>query len=99
MKASQQEILDYLLSLLQELAKDWDYSRAVCPDSLLFSELGFESLDAVVLGTAIQEHYHREMPFAALFASIGEKEIHDLSIAELVQFVDIHLDSKIGENQ
>lgn len=96
---SEKEILDYVLSLLQELAKDWDYSQTVGPETLLFSQLGFESLDAVVLGTAIQEHYRREMPFAELLAGIGQRENHDLSIAELVQFIDANLASQIGEVQ
>jgi acyl carrier protein len=56
----------------------------------LFTELGLESLDAVVLGTAIQEHYQVQMPFAELLADIGEKQ-RDLSIAELADFVSQHL--------
>jgi acyl carrier protein len=95
---SGQEIQNYVLSVLQELAKDWDYSEAVGPESRLFTGLGFESLDAVVLGTAIQEHYQQEMPFAALFASIGQRDTHDLTIAELVQFVQTHLQSRNGDN-
>jgi acyl carrier protein len=42
-------------------------------DSLLFTGLGLESLDGVVLGTAIQEYYRVRMPFAELLADIGEK--------------------------
>lgn len=99
MNPSRQEIFDYVLSLLEELAKDWDYSQAVGPDSLLFSQLGFESLDAVVLGTAIQEHYQREMPFAELFASIGQRTVRDLSVAELVEFVDSNLASRTERTQ
>ena len=97
MKPSRQEILNYVLSLLQELAKDWDYSQTVGPESLLFSQLGFESLDAVVLGTAIQEHYQQQMPFAELLADVGQREVNDLSVAEVAEFIDTHLSSKVGE--
>ena len=90
MSATRQEILDYLVKTLADLSKDWDYSQEVGPESLLFSELGLESLDAVVLGTAIQEHFQKQMPFAELLADIGEKQ-RDLSISELVDFVDKHL--------
>jgi acyl carrier protein len=45
-----------------------------------------ESLDAVVLCTAVQEHYQTTMPFAELLADIGQKQ-RDLSIAELAEFV------------
>jgi len=52
--------------------------------------LGFESLDAVILGTSIQEHYQTQMPFAELLSEIGQQQ-RDLSINELVDFVDRHL--------
>ena len=91
MRPSTQEILDYLLQKLGELTEDWDYPYPVRPESRLFTELGFESLDAVVLCTAIQEHYQTPMPFAELLAEIGRQQ-RDLSIKELTDFVDTHLD-------
>src|SRR2546422_8351231 len=90
MKPDRQEILAHVRALLQQLAQDWDYSRPVGPETLLFSELGFESLDAVVLGTAIQEHYQRLMPFAQLLADIGQRQC-DLSVADLVDFIELHV--------
>jgi acyl carrier protein len=90
MQPRRQEILNYLLLKMEELTQDWDYAEPVRPQSLLFTELGFESLDAVVLCTAIQEHYHTPMPFAELLADIG-REQRDLSINELADFVDHHL--------
>jgi len=90
MRPSRREILDYLLQKMGELTADWDYPDPVRPESLLFTELGFESLDAVVLCTAIQEHYQTPMPFAELLAEIGQQQ-RDLSIKELADFVDTHL--------
>jgi len=90
MRPSRQEILDYLLQKMGELTQDWDYPDPVSPESKLFTELGFESLDAVVLCTAIQEHYQTPMPFAELLAEIGQQQ-RDLSIKELTDFVDTHL--------
>jgi len=90
MKPRRQEILEYLLQKMEELTQDWDYADPVRPESRLFTELGFESLDAVVLCTAIQEHYRTPMPFAELLADIG-REQRDLTINELAGFVDTHL--------
>jgi acyl carrier protein len=90
MRPQRQEILTYLLQKMGELTQDWDYADPVHPESRLFTELGFESLDAVVLCTAIQEHYKTQMPFAELLAEIGQQQ-RDLSINELVDFVDTHL--------
>jgi phosphopantetheinyl transferase/acyl carrier protein len=90
MRPSRQEILDYLLQKMGELTGDWDYPDPVRPESKLFTELGFESLDAVVLCTAIQEHYQTTMPFAELLAEIGQQQ-RDLSIDQLTDFVNTHL--------
>ena len=89
MKPTQPEILAYVLHTVQGLCQDWDYADPVGPESLLFTGLGMESLDAVVLCTAIQEHYQTTMPFAELLADIGQKQ-RDLSIAELADFVAQH---------
>jgi phosphopantetheinyl transferase (holo-ACP synthase)/acyl carrier protein len=95
MRPSRQEILDYLLQKLGELAQDWDYTDPIGPESLLFTELGYGSLEAVVLCTAIQEHYQTPMPFAELLAEIGQQQ-RDLSLNELTDFVDTHLPGSAG---
>jgi len=89
---SREEILKDVLNLLEQLAQDWDYQATVNEGTRIFGDLGFESLDAVVLGTAIQEHYKQQMPFAGLLAEIGQREVRDLSVAELVDFIHSHLD-------
>ncbi len=84
-------VLDFVLTTVQNLCQDWDYADPVTPDSLLFSVLGLESLDAVVLCNHLQEHYQATtMPFAELLADIGQKQ-RDLSIRELADFVTQHV--------
>ena len=92
MRATRTEIQDYILEKLREISDDSDNSIEIGPDSLLFTQLGFESLDAVVLGVAIQEHFNRHMPFSELFADLGQKQ-RDLSIRELVDFTHKHVNS------
>ena len=96
MKPTQPEILAYVLETVQGLCQDWDYAEEVGPESLLFTGLGMESLDAVVLCTALQEHYQTPMPFAELLAEIGEKQ-RDLSIAELAAFVGQYVGTGVTE--
>ncbi len=88
MKQSRQEILDYVLHSLSELSQDWDYADAVGPETLLFSQLGMDSLDLVVLGTGMQEHYGMQMPFAEFLALVGERGQRDVAVSELVDFID-----------
>src|SRR5208283_131076 len=98
MKPTPPDILAYVLKTVQDLCQDWDYADEVGPESLLFTGLGMESLDAVVLCTALQEHYRITMPFAELLADIGQKQ-RDLSIQELAEFVGQHVSAAAQAEQ
>ena len=86
-----------VITLLGQNARDWDYGEDIGPQTRLFADLGFESLDAVVLGTAIQERYQRAMPFAALLADIGQRPTPELTVEELVSFVRLHVSEGMVE--
>ena len=90
------DIERYILQTLQELARDWDYSRPLDGSTRLFSDLGFESLDAVVLGSAIQDHYQRAMPFAEMLVELGQTQT-DLTIDGLSAFVQQHVAERVVE--
>jgi acyl carrier protein len=88
---SQDSILIDVLNLLKELARDWEYSGEITPATWLFADLGFESIDAVILASFVQKHYGRPFPFPQLLADIGQREVKDLRISELVSFIYQHL--------
>lgn len=90
---SREAILKDVLSLLRELAGDWEYHGDITQDTYLFADMGLESLDVVVLGTAVQEHYGQVLPFPEFFAEVGQRELQDISVGEWVDFVYKHLDS------
>jgi acyl carrier protein len=96
MNISRDQVEEYILSKLAELSQDWDDPGEITPNSMLFTELGFESLDAVVLGVTIQGHYERQMPFAELLAELGEQR-RDLRVSELIDFVHGNLISPAME--
>jgi acyl carrier protein len=81
-------ILSDIVGLMTQLAGDWEYSGSISPETKLLADLGLESLDLVVLGTAIQKR-HGRLPFAELLADIGQRPIEgrDISVGELVLFV------------
>jgi acyl carrier protein len=89
---NQDVILTDVLNLLNQLARDWEYSGEITRDTWLFADLGFESIDAVILASFVQEHYGQPLPFPQLLAEIGKREIRDLRISELVTFIHQHLD-------
>ena len=89
----QTAIMADVLNLLTELARDWEYSGEISPDTFLFADLGFESIDAVVLASHIQDHYQRQLPFPELLAELGRREVKDITIGELVEFIHHHLNA------
>jgi acyl carrier protein len=62
-------------------------TTAIEEDTRFFADLGLASIDAVVLGEAIQEHYGEPLPFNELMAEIGRRTERDLTIGELVTFI------------
>ena len=93
----QEAILADVLNLLNQLARDWEYSGEITPETFLFADLGFESIDAVVLASFVQEHYHRQFPFPLLFAELAQRDVKDIRIGELVSFIHSHLDAVPAE--
>jgi acyl carrier protein len=66
-------------------------SAPIDEDTRFFADLGLASIDAVVLGEALQQHYRRSLPFNDLMAEIGRRTDRDLLIGELVAFLRSHL--------
>jgi acyl carrier protein len=91
MKPTREQILADVLSLLSSVAHDWEYDGQVGRDTRLFADLAFESLDLVVLGASVQEHFGQTFPFPQFFAEVGEREQRDLTIGEWVDFIERHL--------
>jgi acyl carrier protein len=94
MKPSRDEILGNVLELLQKVSRDWEFEAPLTADTRLFTDLSFESLDLVVLGAAVQEHFGQRFPFPEFFAEIGQREVRDLTIGEWVGFIHEHLDER-----
>lgn len=91
MTKTRDSIMADVLHLLGQLADDWEYAGEITPETYFFTDMGFESLDIVVLATSIQEQYGQVLPFPELFAEIGQREIRDISVGEWVDFVHKHL--------
>lgn len=68
-----------------------EYSGPIDGDTLFFADLGLASIDAVVLGETLEQHYGRRLPFAEMMAELGRREDRDLRIGELAAFLARHL--------
>src|SRR2546422_3247277 len=77
-------VKNHLMNLLKELREDWEYSEELTEQTGIFHDLGFESIDAVALGAAIEEHFNQSLPFAEFLTRAREQEFDDISIAHLL---------------
>ena len=64
-----------------------DYLGIITPETRFFADLGLASIDAVVLGETLQEHYGRPLPFGDLMADLGRRAERDMSVGEVADFL------------
>jgi acyl carrier protein len=84
--SSDAEILAEIRGALRD-ALGVDPPRPIDAETRLFADLGLASIDAVVLGEALQARRGRTLPFEVLLADLGRRRERDLEIGELIQFV------------
>jgi acyl carrier protein len=87
---SRAEILDDLAEILASF-NGRDYSGTIGPETRFFADLGLASIDAVVLGETLQEHYGRPLPFGELMADLGRRSERDMKLGEVADFLVRHL--------
>jgi acyl carrier protein len=83
---SEFEILANLARMLADF-QGREYLGPIDRDTRFFADLGLASIDAVVLGEMLQDHFDRPLPFGELMAEIGRREDRDLTIGELTSFL------------
>jgi acyl carrier protein len=93
-EVNKKNIYETVLGIINELADDWEYDCEITPDTLFVGDLGLESIDVVILGTTIQNHYGHTLPFAEFLAEVGRREVRDIRIDEFVEFVHQNLNGK-----
>ena len=96
MKVTREKILADVLDLLNRVVRDWEFEGPIGANTRLFSDLAFESLDLVVLGAQVQDHFGQTFPFPEFFAEIGQRAERDLTIGEWVDFIERHLREPSG---
>lgn len=96
MSISYEQVLSDVLGLLDELSNDWEYEGTVTPDTGLLTDMGFESLELVVLGVSIQEQYKLTIPFPEFLAELGERKADDIFVKDLVRFIHHHVGDAVA---
>ena len=94
-----ENIFSVLLQIIEELFEDWEYSGKITQETTLLSDLGFQSIDAVALGSAIEDYYDQKIPFAQYLADLEEKGISDIKLGDFARFIQKNLGSRRDKNK
>ena len=81
-----------LIDTIKDVREDWEISVPIEDDTGLFRDIGFESIDAVALGSSIEEHFDQSLPFADFLTKANEEKWDDVTVGQLVDFLMTHLD-------
>ena len=86
-----------VLQILKDLTADWDadYAGAIGPDTLLISDLDFESIDVVELVVSLEGRFQRrDLPFEKLLMHDG-RYVEDLTVRQVVDFLESELQNPV----
>jgi len=82
-----------LIQILTDMTQDWDleFSGGIGADTRLVADLGFESIDVVMLIGEIHRHYNqRNLPFERLLLRDGGY-VDDIRVSALAEFLHTQL--------
>lgn len=91
---NREAIFGSISEIISSLKDEWEFSGNITPETSLFSELEFESIDAVVLGSMIEDHFKQPFPFAEYLAGLGEQGVGDIKVKDLIDFVYLNLEKQ-----
>lgn len=83
------EMMPRIVAIIEDFLEDFDtdFEDEITADTLLLSDLGFESIDIIQLVVAIEDDLgQRDVPFEQLLMKNGAY-VDDLSVGALVDFV------------
>jgi len=83
-----------LIGILRSAREDWDDSIVITDETGIFRDLGFESIDAIGLGSALEDRFGMLLPFPEFMAKAREAHVRDITIKLLLDFLMENLDKK-----
>jgi acyl carrier protein len=90
MTRTKEQIMNDVAGILRNF-NGREYSGDIDSNTLFFGDLGLASIDAVVLGETLEEHYGRKLPFHLFMADLGRRAVRDITLGELAAFLHQHL--------
>jgi acyl carrier protein len=84
------QVMDDLRQVLANF-EGKEYSGEIGPKTQFFGEMGYASIDAVVLAEDLEEFYGRKFPFHEFVDELRDREAEDLEVGQLAEFLQRHL--------
>lgn len=72
--------------------QDRQYTEDITRETRFFGELGFVSIDAVVLGETLETFYATTIPFHQFLAQLRDEQAEDITVGRLIEFLHGALD-------
>lgn len=82
-----EQIYRDLARVMAETFPDRDIMTDIDPGTRLFGDLGFASIDLIVLGERLEQFYGRRLPFGPFLSDLRNRGVDDLALGELVAFL------------
>lgn len=87
------DVLSNIADIVRDL-KNGHVSSEISHETLIFADLGLESIDLIMLNEMIERHYQNSFPFQEFMADLGRKNQRDVSIGQMVTFIANELRSQ-----
>ena len=71
--------------------QDREYSGPIGRETMFFGDLGFASIDAVVLGETLETHFGRKFAFDKFLQGLAKSGAQDIRLGELADFLSAQL--------
>jgi acyl carrier protein len=88
---SSADIYHDLGNIMAATFPDRDLPATNGPETRVFADLGLASIDVVVLGERLEQFYGHRLPFGGFLASLRTRGADDVTLGELVAFLQQHV--------
>lgn len=86
---SDESTLEVIGGLIHEVVgDDWTFDEPITMETRFNSDLELESIEFVALAERMTERYGQEVDFAGWLSGMEFEEIVDLTVGDVVRFVD-----------
>jgi len=83
---TEQEILKELQDLLSDF-QDRTYDDPIGSLTMFFGDLGYSSIDAIVLGETLEHRFGAKLNFGPFLSQLSAQGAQDMSVGQLVDFL------------